>query len=74
MDVFNNIRAEVSRRGWTLQEFCDKLKISRSRFYRWEDTGDFPMSYLIKISELFNMSPDDILGISKTAQERSIEK
>ncbi|WP_124098329.1 helix-turn-helix transcriptional regulator [Ruminococcus sp. Marseille-P6503] len=67
MNVFSTIRAEVSRRGWTLQEFCDKLQISRSRFYRWENTGDFPMSYLIKMAELFKMSPDDILGISKIA-------
>lgn len=65
--IFDTIRAEVSRRHWSIQEFCDKLGITRTRFYRWEEAGDFPISYLVKMSEVFGISPDDILGIRKTA-------
>lgn len=66
-EIFDTIRAEIKRRRWSIDEFCGKLGISRSKFYRWEDAGDFPTSYLIKMSEVLNISPDEILGLNKSA-------
>lgn len=62
-NIFDNIRAEIKRKRMTIDEFCEKLGIQRTRFYRWEDAGDFPISYLVKMSEILEVSPDNILGI-----------
>ena len=64
---FDNIRAEISRRRWSIDEFCEKIGIGRKTFYNWEEKGDFSISYLIKMSELFGVSTDELLGIDKTA-------
>lgn len=66
-NIFDNIRAEIKRKRWTVEEFCSKLGIPRTRFYRWEDNGDFPTSYLLKMSIILDVSPDTILGLNKTA-------
>ncbi len=62
--VFDNIRAECARRRWSLEELADRLGIERKTFYNWEKKKDFPTSILVKISDIFNMTTDDLLGIS----------
>lgn len=66
-EIFDNIRAEIKRKRWSVEDFCEKLEIPRTRFYRWEDAGDFPISYLIRMANILEVSPDTILGISKSA-------
>ena len=63
---FNNIRAEISRRGWTIEQFCREIGIAKRTFYDWESKKDFPVSYAILIAEMFCVSVDYIIGI-KTA-------
>lgn len=59
--IFENIRAELKRRKWSIDSFCEKLGIRRNRFYYWERSNDLPASYLIRTAELFGMSVDDLI-------------
>jgi hypothetical protein len=62
-NVLDNIRAEAARRHWSIAELCEKLGIERTRFYYWDKSKDFPVSYLKKMTELFQMSADELLGL-----------
>lgn len=59
--IFENIRAELKSRKWSIDRFCGKLGIRRNRFYCWEKANDLPASYLIRTAELFGMSVDELL-------------
>ena len=59
--IFENIRAELKRRKWSVDSFCEKLGIRRNRFYYWEKANDLPVSYLIRAAELFGMSVDELI-------------
>lgn len=61
--VFDNIRAECARKRWSLDELSDKLGIERKTFYNWEKRGDFPISALVRMAELFGVTTDTLLGI-----------
>lgn len=63
--VFNNIRAECARRKWSLEELSNKLGIERKTFYNWEKKQDFPTSALVQMADLFEITPDELLGLSK---------
>lgn len=63
-NVFRNIRAECARNRMTLEELSEKLHIERKTFYNWESKKDFPVSYLMKMSVIFHVSTDYLLGIS----------
>ena len=60
---FNNVRAEITRRNWTIEQFCKELGISKRTFYDWEDKKDFPVSYAIKIAKMFNASLEYVLNV-----------
>ena len=68
-NVFRNIRAECARNSYSLEEFSDKLGIERKTFYNWETKKDFPVSYLVKMSELFHISTDTLLGLKNNKEE-----
>lgn len=64
MDIsFNNVRAEIRRRGWTIEQFCEALGISKRAFYDWEAKKDFPVSYAIKMARMFNTSLEYVLNV-----------
>lgn len=60
---FENIRAEIVRKGWTIEQFCNVIGISKKTFYLWEKKGDFPLSNALKMSAIFEKPIDYIIGI-----------
>jgi len=68
-NVFRNIRAECARNSLSLEEFSVKLGIERKTFYNWETKKDFPVSYLVKMSELFHIPTDVLLGLNIKQEE-----
>ena len=63
-NVFDTIRAEVARRHWSMAEFMeDKIGVDRCRYYYWEKAKDFPVSILIKMSEVLEIPTDVLLGL-----------
>ena len=63
-NVFRNIRAECARNAMTLEDLSKALNIERKTFYNWENKKDMPASYLVKMSLIFRVSVDDLLGLS----------
>ena len=68
-NVFRNIRAECARNSFSLEEFSDKLGIERKTFYNWETKKDFPVSYLVKMSAIFHIPTDTLLGLNNSRQD-----
>lgn len=64
--VFRNIRAECARNSYTIEDLSDMLGIERKTFYNWENKKDFPISYLVKMSQIFHISTDALLGLVKS--------
>lgn len=60
--IFSSIYAENARRRWTLHNFCEKLCIGRTTFYRWLNKGEIPSQYLPKIANLYDMTTDELIG------------
>ena len=65
-NVFRNIRAECARNAMSIEDLSKALNIERKTFYNWEAKKDFPVSYLIKMSIVFNVTVDTLLGITTT--------
>lgn len=68
-NVFRNIRAECARNSFSIEEFSDKLGIERKTFYNWETKKDFPVSYLVKMSAIFHIPTDALLGLNNSRQD-----
>ena len=69
--VFLNIRAECARNRMTIEELSEKIGINRRTFYIWEKKKDFPVSYLVKIANLFAVSTDYLLCLTELSKEES---
>jgi DNA-binding XRE family transcriptional regulator len=67
--VFKTIRAECARNSISIEGFCKLLDIERKTFYNWENKKDFPVSYLVKMADIFHVTPDDILGIKPSTNK-----
>lgn len=67
--VFRNIRAECARNALTIEELSNKLGIERKTFYNWEAKKDLPVSYLVKMANIFCVSTDDLLSLPRTLEK-----
>ena len=56
--VFNNIRAELARNRYTIEQLAEFLGIERKTFYNWELKGDFPAKYVPAMAKFLNCSVD----------------
>ena len=63
--VFRNIRAECARNAMSIENRCDTLGVERKTFYNWEAKKDFPVSHLVKMSNVFHISTDQLLGLDR---------
>ena len=61
--VFGNIRAECARNRMSIEELSKTLNIERKTYYNWEAKKDFPVSYLVKMAEVFHVTTDELLGL-----------
>ena len=59
---------------WTIEEVAEKLEVSRSTYagYETEDRKP-PINNLIKLSKLFNVSVDYILGLTDEPDIKELE-
>lgn len=63
--MFPNIRAEMARNNLTLYELSESLEVNRKTVGKWLKDGCIPANALIKMSSLFNVSIDYLLGRSE---------
>lgn len=55
---FPNIAAERARRRMSVDEFAEKLGVTRRTIYNWETQGKIPMDAMAKMADLFNCTID----------------
>lgn len=67
--VFRNIRAECARNSLTIEELSKKLGIERKTFYNWEEKKDLPVSYLLKMANIFCVTTDELLSLPRSAEK-----
>lgn len=61
--IAENIRNLRLKLELTQQELADKISVSRSVLTKWESGGLIPdVTALIKLSEIFNLSLDGLVG------------
>lgn len=64
-DMYACIEAERARKGWTIQEFSEKIGIYERTYRNWKDgEKPIPSTMLISIADAFECSVDYILGLS----------
>ncbi len=76
-NLASNIRYFREQNKWTQQQMADHLNVSRSMIAKWENQSSHPdLDTLIRLSELFEISLDQLIGRSITTQHvlREIER
>jgi len=59
---YPNINAERTRAGLTLEEFAERLGVTRKTVYNWMAHGAIPQTKLEAMSAMFNCSIDYLLS------------
>ncbi|WP_029274502.1 helix-turn-helix domain-containing protein, partial [Pedobacter borealis] len=73
LDIGNTLRRYRDKFNFTLQYVADVIGISRVTYRKWENNGvDFAMSQLIKISELYDISIQEIIIQSNSKKNKII--
>ena len=62
MSLYSNIDAERGRVCMSKSEISNKLGIDRKTYDNWMENGKIPASALVKLSEIFDVSIDYLLG------------
>lgn len=71
MNGFQNMR---ERADITQDELSKRLGVDRSTVAKWETGKSFPRpGLLIRLTEIFGCTADELLGISRAGQERKEE-
>ncbi|MFC6180595.1 helix-turn-helix domain-containing protein [Lactiplantibacillus daowaiensis] len=53
--------------GWSQQELATQLNVTRQTISKWELDKSYPdLESLVRLSELFAVSTDDLLGLKRT--------
>lgn len=59
---FPNIEAERARYSMSQEDLAEKLDVERKTYYNWLTSGNIPVRYLIRLSDIFDCSVDYLLG------------
>src|SRR5690606_30065055 len=62
MNFGEKLKAERSKRGWSQEQFAEKLFVSRQSVSKWENGQNYPsIEIIIKVSDLFGVTIDELL-------------
>ena len=60
-------------KGWSQEDFAEKLYVSRQAISRWENATSYPdITQLPNIASFFETTVDELLGIKKTVKKQKI--
>lgn len=64
-DMYSCIEAERARKGWTIEEFSEKIGIYEKTYRNWRDNEKaISSTTLVDIADVFGCSVDYLLGLS----------
>src|SRR5690625_3170717 len=67
-DKLKKLRKES---GWSQEKLSEELDVSRQAVYKWEANKGYPdIDRLIKISDIFNVTIDDLIRKDKKMQKK----
>ncbi len=67
-DKLKKLRQE---NGWSQEKLAEELDVSRQAVYKWEANKGYPdIDKLIKISDIFNVTIDDLIKKDKIMQNK----
>ena len=73
--VFENIEAERARNGMSKESLAASVGISVKTYYNWlNGVNPIPSTALIKLSDLFGVDIDYLLGRTKNAHMNFADK
>lgn len=81
--IYANIEAERARNGFSKEALADKIGVAVKTYYNWlSGTNPIPSTALIKMSDIFKVDIDYLLGrkkertsmdfADKTAEEKEV--
>lgn len=60
--TYPNIEAERARRGYSKNEFAEKLGVSRKTYYNWVSKGKIPQGKLELMANIFGTTTEYLLA------------
>ncbi|WP_019392738.1 helix-turn-helix domain-containing protein [Priestia filamentosa] len=68
------LKKERINKGWSQEELAKKLFVSRQSISKWENGQNYPsIEIIIKISDLFNVTIDELLRSDEELTEKVIK-
>ncbi len=65
---------ERMKKGWSQEELAEKLFVSRQSVSKWENGQNYPsIEIIIKLSDLFGVTIDELLRSDEELKEKVIE-
>ncbi|MCO7127659.1 helix-turn-helix domain-containing protein [Sporolactobacillus shoreicorticis] len=75
MDLGSRIKEARERSNWSQDELAEKMNISRQAISKWETGKSYPdIEKILKLSDIFNLSLDELVKGDKTFQENLIKE
>lgn len=75
MDLGNRIKTEREKLSMSQDELAQKMDISRQAISKWETGSSYPdIEKILKLSEIFNLSLDELVKGDKNFQENLIKE
>ncbi len=75
MDLGNRIKAEREKLNLSQDELAQRMNISRQAISKWETGKSYPdIEKILKLSEVFNLSLDELVKGDKNFQENLIKE
>ena len=73
MDLGSRIKEARERQNLSQDELAEKMNISRQAISKWETGKSYPdIEKILKLSDIFNLSLDELVKGDKTFQENLI--
>lgn len=74
MTFGEKIKNEREKKGWSQDQFAEKIFVSRQSVSKWETNKNYPsIEILINISILFDISIDELLRSDENLKNKVIE-
>lgn len=68
------LKTERTKKGWSQEELAAKLFVSRQSVSKWENGQNYPsIEVIIKVSDLFGVSIDDLLRSDEELTKKVIK-
>ena len=70
----DKLKREREKRGWSQEHLAEKIHVSRQSVSKWETKKNYPsIEVIINLSDLFNITIDELLRSDEGLKEKVIQ-